>query len=139
MSEKVEGTIVLDGLVQGRVPDDSDIQSQLEEWVRLVGKLGLVFNLEVRDGRFSLLPDNRPVPTKLLGDPPEHALEQAIQQLAEVFGAADRPHLFSTLRTSNYRKGEEVQTAFTIVQGLLHLQSRTLPADTVAPPEPIST
>jgi hypothetical protein len=138
-SEKVEGTIVLDGLVQGRLPDDGDIRPRLEEWVQLVGKLGLIFNLEVRDGRFSLLPDNRSVPTKALGDPPEHALEQAMQQLAEVFDADERPHLFSTLRTSHYRKGEEVQTVFTIVQGLLHLQSRTLPADTVAPPEPIST
>jgi hypothetical protein len=139
MSEKVEGTIVLDGLVQGRLPDSGDIAGRLNEWVELVRKLGLSFNLEARDGRFSLLPDNQPASVKALGDPPEHALEQSMQQLIELFEGEDRRQLFSTLRSSHYRKGEEVQTVFTVVQGLLHLQSRSLPADTVAPPEPLST
>ena len=137
--EKIEGTIVLDGLVQGRLPlGDDQVPRQLHEWVQFVGGMGVRFTLEIRDAAFNLLPDNRATSVKPLGDPPEHALEQALTQLAEVFTGPERAELFSTLRSSEFRPGEEVQTVYTIIEGRPRIQSRTLPAQTTPPEEPLS-
>jgi len=65
MSDKTEGTIVLDGLIEGRLPDDPSIEDKLEQWLEFVGQLGLRFNLEVTGSSFSLLPDSTPVRAKL--------------------------------------------------------------------------
>src|SRR5262245_11694000 len=114
--EKIEGTIVLDGLVQGRLPlGDDQIPQQLKQWVQFISGMGVRFNLEVRDAAFNLLPDNRATSAKPLGDPPEHALEQGLTQLADLFSGPERSQLFSTLRSSEFRPGEEVQTVYTIV------------------------
>jgi hypothetical protein len=138
--EKIEGTIVLDGLLQGRLPlDDDNIAAQLRQWVEFVSGLGVHFNLEIRDAAFSLLPENKAVSVKPLGDAPEHSLEQAISQLADLFTGQQRSQLFSTLRSSEFRPGEEVQTVYTLIDGKPQIQSRTLPANTTAPVEPLST
>jgi hypothetical protein len=137
--EKIEGTIVLDGLVQGRLPLAGDqVPQQLKQWVQFVGGMGVRFSLEIRDAAFNLLPDDRATSVKLLGDPPEHALEQALTQLAELFTGPERAQLFSTLRSSEFRPGEEVQTVYTIIEGRPRIQSRTLPAQTTPPVEPLS-
>ncbi len=135
--QKLEGTVVFEGLLQGPVPNGGDIAARLNQWVQFVGRLGLRFSLETRDTGFSLLPENRPVSVGPLGDSPDQAIRQSLEQLVEQFPIAERNQLFSTLRSSEYRKGEEIQTMYTIVEGTLRLQSRTLAADTVAPPEPI--
>ena len=137
--EKIEGTIVLDGLVQGRLSLAGDqVPQQLKQWVQFVGGMGVRFSLEIRDAAFNLLPDDRATSVKLLGDPPEHALEQALTQLAELFTGPERAQLFSTLRSSEFRPGEEVQTVYTIIEGRPRIQSRTLPAQTTPPVEPLS-
>src|SRR5262249_57303221 len=84
--EKIEGTIVLDGLVQGRLPlTDDQVQERLKQWVQFVGRMAVRFNLEIPGAAFNLLPDNRATGAKPLGDPPEQALEQALGQLADLF------------------------------------------------------
>jgi hypothetical protein len=137
--EKIEGTLVLDGLLQGRLPlDDDQISAKLRQWVEFVAKLGLHFNLEIRDAAFNLLPENTAVSAKPLGDPPEHALEQAIAQLADLFIGHERAQLFSTLRSSEFRSDEEVQTVYTIVDGKAQSQSRSVAANTTPAVEPLS-
>jgi hypothetical protein len=86
-----------------------------------------------------LLPETNAVPVGPLGQQPEDAIQQALEQLAEIFPEPQRGQLFSTLRSSEFRKGEEVQTVYSIVQGVVRRHSRTVEADTTPPPEPIST
>ncbi|MCC7084599.1 MAG: hypothetical protein IT427_06295 [Pirellulales bacterium] len=139
-SEKIEGTLVLDGLVQGRLADgDDQIESKLREWVGFVHRLGMRFSLQVTGATFSLLPETSAVAIQPLGQQPEDAVGQALEQLAELFVEPQRGQLFSTLRTSEFRKGEEVQTVYTIVQGIVRRHSRTVEADTTPPPQPLST
>lgn len=135
--EKVEGTIVFDGLLQGRLSDES-VGEKLREWVAFAGKLGLRFSLEQRVGAFSLLPETQPASVEALGDDPAATIRQSLEQLAAIFPPHDRGQLFSTLRTSEFRPGREVQSVYTAVNGQIGVQSRTLEAQTVAPPKPLS-
>jgi hypothetical protein len=140
LGEKLEGTMVLEGLLQGRVPPMGDVAERLREWVTFVGKLGPRFNLEIRGPQFSMLPDDRPFPSAGLGVGPEHGLTQALEQLAGLFGPGpERSQLFSTLRSSEYRKGLEVQTVYSIADGKVRAQTRSVEAETTAPPDPITT
>ena len=140
LGEKLEGTMVLDGLLQGRIPPMGDVADRLREWVDFVGKLGPRFNLEIRGPQFSLLPDDRPFESAGLGAGAEHGMSQAMEQLIGLFGPGpERSQLFSTLRSSEYRKGLEVQTVYTIADGKVRLQSRSMDAQTTARPDPITT
>jgi hypothetical protein len=138
LGEKIEGTMVLEGLIQGRVPPIGDVADKLREWVTFVGNLGPRFNLEIRGNQFSLLPDDKPFSAVGLGAGAEHGMTQALEQLAGLFGPGpEKAQLFSTLRSSEYRKGLEVQTVYSIADGKVRIQSRSVEADTTAPPEPI--
>lgn len=136
--EKVEGTIVFDGLIQGKLTDES-VGKQLQEWTTFVARLGPRFTLELRGGAFNLLPDTQPVSVRGLGDDPTESIRQVLDQLAGLFSGYERAQLFSTLRTSEYRPGREVQSVFTIASGQVGVQSRTVEAQTTPPPQPLTT
>jgi hypothetical protein len=137
-AEKIEGTIVLEGLIQGRLPDEDEATESLRQWVRFMAKLGLAFNLETRNAAFSLLPDNRAASAAALDDSPEHTLRQALEQLVASVPEQHRGQMFSTLRATYYRPGEEVQSVFAIVDGKVRVESRAVDAHTTPPPEPLS-
>ena len=140
MQEKIEGTITLDGLVEGRFTGDDEVEERLRQWVSFVGELGLRFNLDVSGNAFSLLPDNRPVPTAKLGPDPDQALRQALEQLIAALPAEDRPRVFSTLRSAEVRKGQEVQSLYAAApDGSVQVESRSVEVKTIAPPQPVST
>jgi len=136
--EKTEGTIVFDGLIQGRVTDPA-VGEKLSQWTEFVGKLGPRFTLELRGGAFSLLPEPHPVSVRDLGSDPAESIRQAVEQLASLFSLPERLQLFSTLRSSEYRPQREVQSVYSISNGQVGVQSRTVEADTVAPPVPLSS
>lgn len=137
MTEKVQGTITLDGLVEGRLGDD-EAAGRLREWTAFVDQLGVKFNLDINGGQFSLLPDDAPKSTANLGDAPERSIADALEQLVAALPEDARPHVFSTLRSAEYRPGEEVQSIYGIgVDGKVEVQRRVVNAQTVAPPEPI--
>src|SRR5690242_13291091 len=96
LGEKIEGTMVLEGLIQGRIPPMGDLAAKLREWVTFVGNLGPRFNLEVRGNQFSLLPDDKPFSTAGLGAGAEHGMTQVLEQLAGLYGPGpERSQLFS--------------------------------------------
>jgi len=139
LGEKLEGTMVLDGLLQGRLPPMGDLADKLREWVTFVGKIGPRFNLEIRGQQFSLLPDDRPFEAAGLGAGAEHGMSQALEQLIGLYGPGpERSQFYSTLRSSEFRKGLEVQTVYTIADGKVRLQTRSMEAATTARPDPIS-
>jgi hypothetical protein len=138
IGDKVEGTIAFDGLIQGKLADEA-IGKQLQEWTKFVAGLGPRFNLELRGGAFSLLPDTQPVSTSKLGDDPTEAVRQALDQLCGLFSGYERAQLFSTLRSCEYRPSREVQSVYTIAGGQVGVQSRTVEAVTTPAPQPLST
>lgn len=139
MNEKIEGTIVLDGLIEGRFSQEES-REKLEEWVKFVGSsLGLRFSLDASGDAFSLLPDNQPASTQKMGADPQDALRQAVEQLVEALPASDRGNVFSTLRSAEVRKGEEVQSVYVINQdGSVGVESRSVEAKTVTPEPPLT-
>lgn len=140
MSERTEGTIVLDGLIEGRLPDDPSIEQKLEQWLQFVGELGLRFNLEVSGSSFSLLPESTATPVSKIGEPPDRALKEAMEQLFQAFPAAARQQVFSTLRSVEYRPGEEVQTLYAALpDGTVRTEQRRVEAQTAAAPKPMTT
>ncbi len=138
-SEKIEGTIRFEGMLQGRFPSVDDFPAKLREWVALMEGLGVSFHADISDDGFSLLPNESPASTQQLGDAPEQAVQQAIEQLLEQYPEHDPAQLSSTLRSREYRPKEEVQTMYMVAGRAVKAQSRTLEANTTPPPEPLST
>jgi len=135
MNDRIEGTIVLDGLVEGQVAGVPDAESLLRQWVRTVASLGLHFSLESDGSSFSLLADNRPVAADQLGPRPAEAIGQALGELLAIFREPERGRLFSTVRSIEYRKGAEIQTLYVVTpDGRVEAKERTVEAWTEPPP-----
>lgn len=139
MNERIEGTISLDGLIEGRLPPEGDTADKLRQWTRFAGELGLRFSVEVDGNNFSVLADNRPVPLDKLEPDPAQAIKEALDQLLSVFPAPQRTNLFSTLRASEYAPGKETQSLFAIgPDGRFAISERTVDAETQAPAAPLT-
>ena len=139
MSEKVEGTLILDGLVEGELPDNPDAESWLRDWIRTTATIDLHFSLEMEGGHFSLLAHDRPVAAAKLRPVPATAIADLLNQFLQLFPETDRPRVFSTLRSIEYSKGTEIQTVYAVTQaGVIETQERILDADTITPEPPLS-
>ncbi len=140
MSEKVEGTIILNGLVQGKVPVLPGSEQRLRDWAEFARSVNLVFNLEIAGGTFGFLADQTPIDVSKLGHDPVETVKAALGELLKIFPTGERAGVFSTLRAVEYRKAEEVQTLYIIApDGSVLARSRTVSADTTAPAAPLST
>jgi len=138
VSEKVEGTIGLDGLIEGQLPPEiDDFEDRLRDWVRLLAKLGVKVELEVDGSSFNLLASPHRVAVSRLGGPPAEQIGQAVEQLAQAFPDVAASQVFSTLRSVEYRPGEEVQTVYVIrPDGTVETPQRSVEAKTSPPPRP---
>jgi hypothetical protein len=135
----IEGTMILNGLIEGPLTDDADAAGRLRQWARDLAGLGVDFNVEITGGSFNLLPNNRPLSCAPLGDPPDEAIRQALEQLFEPWPPNLIPRLTSTLRSSEFRKGEEVQSVYRITpDGKVRVEQRTVEAHTETPTQPLS-
>ncbi len=137
MSDKVEGTIVLDGLVEGRLADEEGAD-RLGEWVSFCKSNGLRFTLDHTLGAFSIMPVTEAQSVEEIGEVPHEVIRQAMEQLMEAIGEETRGSVYSTLRSMEYRKGEEVQAVYLAdPSGSVSVETRTVDAKTVGPPAPI--
>jgi hypothetical protein len=136
---KLEGTLRLDGLIEGRLPKDPGGEAALREWVAFASSLYLRFGLEIDGNSFGLLADNAPVHVADLGRPPADLIADALRQLLKVFRPEERSDVFSTLRGIEYRPGLEVQLLFLVApDGTVSVREEATPAATVAPREPLT-
>ncbi len=139
MNTRTEGTVILDGLIEGPLPDEPDAGRLLHDWVRSASDTGIPLNLETEGGSFSILADNRPFAARELGPDPAAALAESINGLLELFPPEQRRQLFSTLRSIEVVEGAEVQTVYSIgSDGRVNTHSRTIEADTEPPTAPLS-
>jgi len=134
---KIEGTLVLDGLIEGRLGGVEQAEDRLEDWVSLAREAGLPFSLEITGNRFSLLAGGTPIEVARLGPDPTARIADALRELLRVFTPDAGAGVFSTVRSTEYRPGQEVQTLYLVgPQGDVQEQQRTVEAETVAPRRP---
>lgn len=141
MSDRVEGTMVLDGLIEGDPPSLPDIRDRLEEWVARAQGLGLPFSVEFDGGRFSILADNRPILISSLQGrhEPSDAVAAALGTLLELFPPPERHRIFCTLRSIEYRRNLEVQSVYGIAaDGTVNSRQHIVETDTTAPQKPMT-
>jgi hypothetical protein len=139
MAEHVRGTIVFGGLLEGTLPDADDAESNIREWVAFAGTLDVKFSLEIDGNSFSLLADDAPVSVEPLGGKPADAIAELLGQLLKAFPAEQRPQIFSTLRSTEYVKGEAIQTVYTYTpEGTVRADSRNIDATTAEPIAPMT-
>ena len=139
MSEKTEGTLVLDGLIEGKLPDDPGAEDILREWLDFAESLKLSFNLEIDGNSFSILADDRPIRAEDLGPRPEERIADALGQLVKAVPAQKGQRIFSTIRSTEYLPGSEVQTIYALGRdGTIQTSERTLEAETTPPPRQLT-
>jgi hypothetical protein len=139
VSEKVEGTFLLDGLLEGRLPDIPDAEACLRKWIDFAAGRQLHFGLEIEGGTFNILADKRPIRADDLGPEPAEALAEALRDFMRVFPPGQPTGVFSTLRSVEYRPGLEVQTLYVIAPtGDVQTRQRAVDARTTQPPEPLT-
>jgi len=137
MNPKIEGTVVLDGLLEAPLPDSPNAEKLLRDWRERAATAGLPFSLEIQENSFSILADSHPIEVDGLGDPAE-TVRRALQELIELFPPPLRRRIMSTIRSVEYQSGLAVQTLYTVgPDNSMAANSRTVDAETTPPPKPM--
>ena len=76
MSQNLEGSVYLEGLLEGKLSQDSLSDDTIHEYLQSLEEVGLQFHLERADGTLSLLPDSKPMSTEKLGTQPDQVIRQ---------------------------------------------------------------
>lgn len=133
MSENVEGTFVVDGLIEGRLPARPDADRLIRAWAAFAEQSGRRFHVEVEGNTFSLLPDN--TPRRASETDPARAIAAIFEELLKLFRPAEAQCVLSTLRSVEYRRGQAVQSLYMLrPDGTLEVRQRSVPMPTVPPP-----
>jgi hypothetical protein len=140
MNEKpTTGTICLDGMLQGRLPD-STAADNMRSWITSVKKSGLVFHFSIDGPNFSIVPDPTPQRSSRLSKPDlEELLSEALEALLSFLSPEEQATAISTIRSEEFRPGEATQVVYAIGPGgTINAQQRTVDADTLDPPPEIT-
>lgn len=139
MNRKTEGTLVLEGLLEGPVPQTPDGEERLREWIGFAASFGLAFSLEIEGGSFNLMAGDEPVDVAALNGAPVETITEALRQLRKIFPADETGRVFSTLRSVEYQAGREIQTLYYVRPGgKVDARSRTISTETAAPAKPLT-
>lgn len=137
LDKKTIGTFKVEGMLEGPLPaDGGDCEAKIKTWVAAARATGLTFSLDRSGGHFSLLADERLLQSSTFaaGAGLGEKLQSMFERLLEAFPVQMRMELFSTLRSTEYRPGSEVQTIYAVAPpGTIDSQERSVEADTVAP------
>ena len=136
---KIEGTLIIDGLIEGKIPALPGAEDKLRAWVNFARAAGLEFDLQLDGGSFSLLADNSARSAKKFAPEPSEIISSALGEMLKTIPPADRGRLTSTLRSIEYRPRQEVQTLYQITpDGTVDPRQRIVEAQTHAPPPPLT-
>lgn len=134
---RVEGSFLLDGLIEGQLPGDAETPERLREWAGAMKRLGLDVQLELDGGSFSLLANESRSQASRVGPQPAAQIRDLVEQLVGCFPDPTAAALFSTLRSVEIRPGVEVQTVYVVrPDGSVEAPERVLDASTAPPPKP---
>jgi hypothetical protein len=137
--KKIEGTLIIDGLIEGRIPALPQAEEKLRAWVESARGVGLKFVIQVDGDRFTLLADNTPMQATKLAPQPSEVISSAVMEMLKTFPPGERGKVSSTLRSVEFRPRQEVQTLYPIAaDGAVNVQARTVEAATLVPPPPMT-
>ena len=139
MTTHVEGTVLLEGLVEGRLPITPGASEKLEKWAEF-GFGGVPVSLKIEGPRFSVLPSDAAVKVSLFKDgDAQQAIAEALDEMLRIFPPGDRGAVFSTLRSREFKPKQEIQTMYAVApEGRIAIHSQTVAAETEAPPVPMT-
>jgi hypothetical protein len=142
MSEKIEGTMRLEGLIEGTLPPFPDAREKLEKWAAGFAGGVIRISLQVDGSHFSALPNNAPFQVRDLskdGTEPSNRIADGLSDLLRYFPPLERSQVFSTIRSIEYRPKQEVQTVYAVgPDGRAVTRQQTVPTETVKQAEPVS-
>lgn len=139
MAPHTAGTLVLDGLIEGSVASLAPHENRLRKWVAAARQRNLRFHLQIDGNTFSLLADSEPVAVSDLEESADRVVADLVGELLTIFPLDERGAIFSTLRSREFRAGEEVQTLYAVgPDGNCHTRQRVVDADTAAPEVPMT-
>ena len=137
MSEHIEGTFQLDGLLEGRLTDGA--AQKLDDWVALMANLGLTLDLRLEGNRFSLMAEGAASSVASLGGDATGQVKAALEQLVSAIGPVESNEIFSTLRSVEIQPGTEIQTVYFVRNDdSVDVQQERLVAETSAPRRPLT-
>ncbi|MBK8978515.1 MAG: hypothetical protein IPM29_21670 [Planctomycetes bacterium] len=113
-------TARFEGLLAGRRRDDAALRSACDA----LRRLGVAADLELRGGRFSLLPDDATIAGEHLDEAGQTAL---LDVLAQMIAAAEPGSVESTLRCTLVHDDRVVETLFAVQRDALRPVSRVRP------------
>lgn len=138
MSENLEGTFTLDGIVEGPLPSIPNAQQCLRDWANTAARSGVCFSIECDGGTFSALAMDRVMSAVMLGDVVE-TLQTHLNELLSLFPPLERTSVLSTVRSMEYHPGEELQTLYAVgPTGEIITEQRSVEVHTVAPARPLT-
>ncbi len=129
------GSLKLDGLIEGPIPPFPDGGSALQDWVRGTREQGLTFHLSIDGPAFSLLPDSSPLRSTTDGELQEK-IAASLRTLLAIYPGELHGRIFSTLRSSHLLSDTEVQSIYAISSRGLDVQERRVPRTTSIDPTP---
>lgn len=136
---KLEGTFVLEGLIEGTLPDEA-LVSELRAWESQVRNARLPLTVQVDSGRFNVLPEMQAGKVAALSASLRDVIVPLLEQLIEIIPPGWRVGLVSTLRSREYLANEEEQTLYVFDQaGMILVEQRRVDARTVKPAPPMTT
>jgi len=106
---KTEGTLIIDGLIEGRIPALPAAEDKLRAWVNFARSAGLEFTLNLDGGNFSLLADNSPLPAKQFAPEPSEIISRALSEMLKTIPpltAANFPQLSAASNIARTRKSK---------------------------------
>ncbi|MCP4379159.1 MAG: hypothetical protein GY794_23685 [bacterium] len=136
---KLEGTFVLEGLIEGTLPDES-LVSKLRAWEHQVRNAKLPLTVQVDSGRFNVLPEMRAGKVVSLSGSLRDVIVPLLEQLMEIIPPGWRVGMVSTLRSREYLTNEEEQTLYVFDQtGMILVEQRRVDVQTLKPTPPLTT
>lgn len=136
MTQPVEGTFILDGMIQGKLPDVPEAAAKLRQWL---ADCPLGFTAQHEGKSFSFLAPGQPRGMeKIKGELAPSIVEQ-MNRLLEIFPPFLRAQVLSTIRSREFRKDLEVQTLYVIgPDGTVHTRQNEVEVKTAAPQPPLT-
>ncbi len=142
MSKKIVGTIILDGIIEGKI-ENNKINSLLIEWIDFARSNNLKFYLETSGNSFSIPADNNPINLidfkgDFKGDF-SSLIKNVIEELVKIFPDNYKSKIFSTIRSTEYKQNLEIQSLYNISNnGLIDIRTREIETNTLEQEKPLT-
>ncbi|MCP4180113.1 MAG: hypothetical protein GY756_20305 [bacterium] len=138
MSKKIVGTVILDGIIEGKI-ENNKINSLLIEWIDFARSNNLKFYLETSGNSFSILADNNPINLMDFTGDFSSLINNVIEELIKIFPDNSKNKIFSTIRSTEYEQNLEIQSLYNISNnGLIDIQTREIETNTIEQEKPLT-